>query len=129
MKVMSHVAYTPMLALLRFSTQFGLGFLPPPPAAATPPPLLSIGYWDLFEAVLHRTQCEDAVRTYSAGNYILKVVKWVYSGEYHSVTSCRKFYEKAKTVNFSVITMFSRKLPAEKTYFCTFPDSFIFDGL
>ena len=35
----------------------------------------------------------------------------------NNVKSCRKFNEKAQTVNFSVFTMCGRELPAEKTYF------------
>ena len=35
----------------------------------------------------------------------------------NNVKSCRKFNEKAQTVNFSVFTMRGRELPAEKAYF------------
>ena len=35
----------------------------------------------------------------------------------NNVESCKKFNEKAQTVNFSVFTMCGRELPAEKTYF------------
>ena len=35
----------------------------------------------------------------------------------NNVKSCRKFNEKAQTVNFSVFTMCGRELPAEKAYF------------